>query len=473
MMANSSRDPYWQASFTVEVLENPDYQEVIEDKCTTCHTPMARLTAYAEGDTGKAFDDGFLSPANELHTLAMDSVSCTLCHQIRAGNFGQPESYNGSFVIDTELPTGERVTFGPFPVDETQAIIMQGTSGFIPEQSSHVQQSELCGTCHTLYTPYLGATGQIAGEFPEQTPYLEWLHSDFRDTHSCQSCHMPEAQGGVVLSTTGGEPRNPFHKHVFVGGNAYVLTLLQQYADELGATASSAQYGDTIERVRDQMRDRTATIALEDAHISDSRLTANVVIESQVGHKFPTAYPSRRAWLHFRVRDANGQLVFESGAPKADGSIAHNDNDTDPTSYEPHYSAINSPDQVQIYEAIMENSEGEVTTTLLRGATYVKDNRLPPLGFDPVDDDIAVRGRAVEDGDFGEGGDQIQYDVPLDDAAGPFTVTVELLYQPISYRWADNLRRHQSPEITRFLDYQQDVPSLPLIIASTTAEVGD
>ena len=33
--------------------------------------------------------------------------------------------------------------------------------------------------------------GDVVGELPEQMPYLEWLHSDFREEKSCQDCHMP------------------------------------------------------------------------------------------------------------------------------------------------------------------------------------------------------------------------------------------------------------------------------------------
>ena len=74
--------------------------------------------------------------------------------------------------------------------------------------------------------------------------------------------------------------------------------------------------------------------------------------------------------------DADGLLIFESGGWLPDGSIAGNDNDADPSQVEPHYKAIVSPGQVQIYEAILRDSEGAVTTSLLRAAGYLKDNRL-------------------------------------------------------------------------------------------------
>ena len=115
-----------------------------------------------------------------------------------------------------------------------------------------------------------------------------------------------------------------------------------------------------------------------------------MIVDTLTGHKFPTGFPSRRTWLHLTVTDASGQVVFESGAVNADGSIVGNDSDADPSAYEPHYLEITSPDQVQIYEAVMGDTEGMVTTVLLKGAGYVKDNRLLPHGFDKAAVDTAV-----------------------------------------------------------------------------------
>ena len=40
-------------------------------------------------------------------------------------------------------------------------------------------------------------------------------------------------------------------------------------------------------------------------------------------------------------------------------------------------------------------------------------------------------------------------------SAGPFTVEVELRYQPIGYRWAHNLERYDAPEPKRFVGVLQ------------------
>jgi hypothetical protein len=321
----------------------------------------------------------------------------------------------------------------------------------------------------------VGADGEIAGVFPEQVPYLEWQHSDYAETQVCQDCHMPPAQGSVRLASVGGgPPRSPFAQHLFIGGNAYVLKLLQKFGEEWAVTASSEDFQRKIDETLEQLQGRTATVTVEEAQVADSRLTMVVAIESHVGHKLPTAFPARRVWLHVTVRDASDGVIFESGAVKTDGSIVGNENDSDPATHEAHYPEIVSPDQVQIYEAILENVEGAVTTGLLEAKGYRKDNRLLPVGFDKgtADGDIGVYGAAAADEDFQGGGDRIRYTINLTDSEGPLTVVVELLYQSIGMRWADNLRRYDAPEIASFLGSYETVPNEPVVLATTTVNVG-
>ena len=52
----------------------------------------------------------------------------------------------------------------------------------------------------------------------------------------------------------------------------------------------------------------------------------------------------------------------------------------------------------------------------------------------------------------------------------PFTVTVELLYQPIGYRWVHNLERYDAPEPKRFLNYFNVMSaSSSVVVAKTSA----
>jgi hypothetical protein len=64
-----------------------------------------------------------------------------------------------------------------------------------------------------------------------------------------------------------------------------------------------------------------------------------------------------------------------------------------------------------------------------------------------------VRGPATGDGDFTAGGDRVRYSVAVEAASGPFTVTAELSFQPIAYRWAENLAGYDTFETRRFVRY--------------------
>jgi hypothetical protein len=98
---------------------------------------------------------------------------------------------------------------------------------------------------------------------------------------------------------------------------------------------------------------------------------------------------------------------------------------------------------------------------LLTGVRFVKDNRLLPDGFDKstVEADIAVQGGAAQDADFRGGGDRIRYSVEIAGAAGPFSIDAELWYQPIAFRWAQNLRPYRARETERFVSYFESMSS--------------
>jgi hypothetical protein len=251
-------------------------------------------------------------------------------------------------------------------------------------------------------------------------------------------------------------PREGVSRHTFVAANFFMLRMLNRYRDDLGVAAPPAELSATAEQTTRFLSDQTARIAVDGIRVEAGRLHAGVVVENLGGHKLPTAYPSRRAWLHVIVRDGNGRAVFESGAVNPDGSIRGNDNDADALKFEPHYREISSADQVQIYESIIAGANGAVTTGLLNGVRYVKDNRLLPRGFDKrtAEPDIAVHGAAVDDPDFVGAGDRVNYSVDLAGATGPVVVEAELLYQPIGYRWANNLKAYdQAAEPRRFTTY--------------------
>jgi hypothetical protein len=472
MMANSARDPYWQAGVRRELIDHPESQKAIEEECSKCHMPMANFESRANGREAELFAHLDVDSDDRLDRLAQDGVSCSICHQIRADRLGTRESLVGGFVIDTTLPIGERQEFGPYDVENGENRIMQSSSGgYRPTEGSHIRQSELCATCHTLITTALGPNGQKIGELPEQMPYQEWFNSDFREKRSCQDCHMPVVEEPVRMASTLGKFREGVSRHVFVGGNFFMLRLLDRHRGDLGVWALPQELEAAAVRTIDHLQSETARVSIDRTTVADGRLQADISIRNLSGHKFPTAYPSRRAWLHVTVRDAANRIVFESGALNANGSIAGNDNDADAARFERHYTEIAQPDQVQIYEDIMVGADDRVTTGLLTAVRFIKDNRLLPAGFNKqaVAQDIAPQGEAVADQDFLGGGDTVRYSVALGSAQGPFRVDAELWFQPISYRWANNLKAYQAMEPQRFARYFDEMSSGSAVLVTRDA----
>jgi hypothetical protein len=479
MMANSGRDPYWQAGVRRETIDHPMHGAEIQNECTGCHMPMAQRTAHTTGELGSLFAHLPLGQAGAtaVDRLAADGVSCTVCHQISSETLGTRASFNGRFVMRPARPDGVREAFGPFSVDAGRRTVMRSATGFEQVEAPHIRESRLCASCHTLITQAIGPDGQVIGSLPEQMNFQEWEHSAYREQEvSCQSCHMPRTAGPVRVSSVLGDLRDGLARHVFVGGNAFMVRLLDRYRVELGVTALSAELEATAGAAERQLQTETAHLEVSTPQVSEGRIGFDVEVRVLTGHKFPTGYPSRRTWLHVTVRDALGGVVFESGGVDATGRIAGNANDADPLRYEPHYARITSADQVQIYEPIMGDPRNRPTTGLLTATHYLKDNRLLPEGFDKAtaDPEIGVYGAARDDADFGDGGDVVRYELPLPTGAtGPFTVEVALCYQPIGYRWAHNLESYDAPEPQRFVRYYNAMAeSATTIVARATAHTG-
>ncbi|MEO6209508.1 MAG: hypothetical protein ABIQ10_05205 [Gemmatimonadaceae bacterium] len=469
IMANASRDPYWQGSVRREVLDHPKNRAAIEDECSTCHMPMQRFAVHAAGGQGKVFTRfPSLGGTDPLDSLSADGVSCTMCHQIQKDRLGERSSFNGGFSIDTVTRVGQRPLFGPYDVDRGHTTVMHSSSGFIPTEAGHIRESELCATCHTLYTKTLDSAGKEIGELPEQMPFLEWRHSAYRTERSCQSCHMPRvvAEGdSVPITAVQGPPRPDVRRHWFPGGNFLVLGMLNRYRGELAVEALPSELDAAALETRHLLA-QAARVQVSAGPVDAGHVDVDVIVTNLNGHKLPSAYPSRRAWLHVTVRDRSGATVFESGALTTEGRIVGNDNDDDRTKYEPHYREITHPDQVQIYESILQDQHGKVTTGLLSAVRYVKDNRLLPRGFDKAtaDHDIAVQGDAASDPAFVGGSHRTRYRIDVDRTRGPFQVDAELWYQPVGYRWAHNLSLQRSPETDRFVEYYGSMASASGIV---------
>lgn len=497
LMANSARDPFWRAKVQQEVALNPGHQLELEDKCTSCHAPLGNFAAHHEGQE-------FYSMAElVLDTLAMDGVSCNACHQQDPEGIGTRFSGELTFVEDT--------VFGPYGGGKDEPLIynlpMNTYVGYEPVYGAYMLESEACAACHTLITHTADLEGNFTGqEFVEQSTYHEWLNSRYApdlwegewndQKQECQGCHMPQLEDPIIISSGYAflEPRTPYGLHYFVGANAAMLRLLRDHVDELDLTASPAQFDSTIMRTLDLLQHRSVTLdATAEWHV-EGELVVDVQVTNQTGHKFPSGYPARRAWLEVELRDpVTQEVIWVSGERTEDGLQLAGVDAAGLSTWEPHLEVVDSPDLVQIYEMVIADINGDPTNVLERAATKLKDNRLVPLGFSmehAVYDTTALAGGEVledalngnfnrdENGNEGSGTDRVTY---LADVSGVYSgeapplVAVRMWYQSMPPRWVNPMFDVDGDEIDWFegVFEQYAHPDLvaELAVEATTVEV--
>ncbi len=499
VMANAFNDPYWQAAVEDEVDSFPDLTGFIEDTCTTCHAPMGRTHAY-HTNTDLDADGYYRFDTARTGNHSREAVSCTLCHQIDHVNLGTPGSFSGGFKIQGDpFAADYKDVYGPY--DNPLASLMNNETGHKPVGDSYTTKSELCATCHTLYTPALDPdTGTPSGtSFLEQGTYLEWQNSVYATAGAqeaqCQSCHMPEPEAGygTRIST---RPKNtlvrkPYAQHTLVGGNAHLLEILRDYRSALGITSSTSSEGfdDQIVLTKNFLGS-AASVTVSAPVDTGSSLNFDIAVVNNAGHKLPSAYPSRRMWLHVVVKNGADEIIFESGRPdsrgylstdekrlKADCMSAHKLEGFDSSlCYEPHRDVISDQSQVAIYETVLGDVHDNITHTLLQAAKYLKDNRIPPAGFR---NDNATELKTIPSGVDGDdnfncvvpdtaegcGTDTVHYQVNTEGQSGPYTVETRLLYQATQPGFVDGMH-NVGDRVNRFKVMYDAVPPSVEVLAT-------
>lgn len=445
MMGLAGVDPLWRAKVRHEVLTNPSHSAELQTLCTSCHSPMGHFTAIYRGQQHYTLED--LSQ----DSLGLSGVGCLGCHSI--GQDGLGSRFTGDIPFDTS-----RVAYGPFMGPMTGP--MQLYVNFTPVYSPHVSEGRFCSPCHTLISNTVDLNGQpTGGSFVEQATFHEWLNSAYPEEGTqCQTCHMPKIEEPIKIANgyTGLPGRAPFNLHTFSGANSFMVNLIKQNKGALGVTASDANFDSTLAAINRLLRYQTVDLTLSDPIIEGDSVLFELEIKNKAGHKFPSGYPARRAFVEFVVRSTLGDTLFASGVARPNGTIAGIS-----SLPQPHYQVITSESQAQIYEMIMGDVNGNVTTVLERAASHLKDNRIPPLGFvndHPVYDTVQIVGGALTDPNFnrngnfeGTGKDKIYYKLPLASLAGNVNISAKVHYQAVPPHWLDEMRLFSAPEIDAFL----------------------
>ena len=176
-------------------------------------------------------------------------------------------------------------------------------------------------------------------------------------------------------------------------------------------------------------------------------MSLQVKVTNLSGHKLPTGYSEgRRMWLNMQVRDANGALVFESGAYNANSGVLTEDV------------------QARIYEVAQGiwnyhgtgtcdagDAQGDPMFHYALNDCVAMDTRIPPLGFtpataaDPNGYDLRPVGITYPETSPGSGVlvnfDNVQYFLAVPaGTVGPLTATARLYYQTASNYYMEFLR---------------------------------
>jgi hypothetical protein len=450
--------------------------------------PFDSNMIYAwQGEGGKA--PSLAQPTGDAKygALARDSISCTVCHHISDKDLGQPSTYTGQFNT-----TDPQTIIGPFA--DPLPLPMNHSLDMKPMHEEYVKESKLCGTCHTVEVPVLNTSGdqvKNAQGLPltdfEQTTYFEWQNSVFqneklpvgKDAQTCQQCHMPStfklkelhsqdlkyrianiedntfpyvddrlADKDITLPI-----RKEYARHTLVGINLFVQEMFLQFSPSLGIRTADPMLWDSKTTVPglklaeqatiDLAQQETAKVEVLSSKKTATDLEVTVKVTNNAGHSFPSGVSFRRAFIDFEVLDAAGKPIWASGATNQFGMITNGVGGAvlpteflEGDKYQDHYTEISSQSQVQIYEEMVKNPEGHLTTSFLSLYDNVKKNRLLPRGWKPDGPhamETKPHGSAAKDPDYlhGCGCDTIVYKIPLAKVPNAATVQARVFYQTI------------------------------------------
>lgn len=488
MMANATRDPLFWAALDVANHDVPG----VGDYCLRCHTPSGWFggRVFKTATPGVTVDgqNGCLLQGNyaAYDTKGNDYVglSCQYCHRMMPQGPGGATTALGSARLwlddATQCNTPDGGVYGGpcrrGPYNYAAESPLAPPHGW--QASPFHASAQLCGSCHNVDAPetlagplntLILADGTDTGQtFPVERTYTEWARSDFADVifrdrlgdpmadlpalargQSCQECHMrtsasPDARACVLNPAGSRSGELPVHE--FVGGNTWVPKLLKALYFA-GDSDRQAALDRTAAWAAELLGQRSASVqvALQPYSAGAGTLTAQVKVINLSGHKLPTGYSEgRRVWLNVQARDANGTLVFESGA------------------YDAATAALTEDSQARVYEVLQGIWDaGSHSCKVLDGSgrkqfhfalnnCIAKDNRIPPLGFTGKDAlDVRPVGATYAETAPGSGRlvnyDLASYAIAVPPGTPlPITVTATLRYQLASRDYIEFLQREAS-----------------------------
>ncbi len=335
-----------------------------------------------------------------------------------------------------------------------------------------------CQDCH-MASSYANAANKV------DVPLIQTAFADVQDDTYPAADHVaPMDQVRARFRDKG------FVRHQLQGLNIFLLEMFNQFMtpdtskkpnfsnDILGVRKSdymstlNNDLPNAISNFVQAAQNDSATIEVSKPDLTDKNLAADVTVTNKTGHRFPSGVGFRRLFIEFDVIDnstidpATGKpkIVWSSGATNDEGFIVDNAGTILDTEYlgttrnmkgpaQPHFygleHVITSSKDVQIYEELIKDSEGNFTTSFIRRDAIVKENRLLPKGWSKEGPAPASlngeflhstfpEGDAAKDPSYtnGSGTSKVRYAVPFSELPkgidrSKLTVKATLYYQSI------------------------------------------
>jgi hypothetical protein len=454
MMAQAAKDPVFRAALAIAEQDVPGVGEY----CFRCHTPRGWLEGRSTPSDGSA-----------LNREDMQGVSCDVCHRLvdpqsdRARELIEhiPPGYGNAMIVADP----RNIVMGPYGDSKGVARPHQ------VEKSEYHASSKLCATCHNISNPLL------ADDVMTQPPYAyghiertysEWLLSDYPNRGkegTCQSCHYPKVEGGGQASRYGSQHRDYFVKHGPVGGSTWVqdVTWLLWDGKDMDKKAFEASKKRALALLQTAAK-------LEWTATSEKKMKLRIT--NRTGHKLPNGYAEgRRMWVNVRFLDTDGALLKEIGKYDQLEDKIFKEAVTVPTLLDPDKTTVYechpgiSPEQAKKF-----NKKPGKSFHFVLNDTIVKDNRIPPEGFnnatfkehlsEPV-------GATYQDGQYW---DDIEYDLPEKCAQ----VEARLMYQSVSWEYIKFLAEENRTDDwgkRLYEAWRQTGECEPVVMASVKKEI--
>ncbi len=424
---------------------------IVEDKTPPGQDPLRHFLEHSitgQFTTGKRdelygpFEDNAISPHPMKESLGVDpkynpyiktSRLCGNCHTI-------------NLPVMDEKPAGHSIE---------QATYLEWLNSEFQTEFKPGPNARSCQDCH-MASSYANRQNKV------YVPLIQATFADVQDDTYPAADHLaPFDQVRARFRDKG------FVRHQLQGLNVFLLEMFNQFMTP--DTSNPPNYSNDILGVRKSDFMSTLNNDLPNAilnfvqaaqndaatvdvtpQVAGQSLVADVTVTNKTGHRFPSGVGFRRAFVEFDVIDpattdpATGQpkIVWSSGATNSEGFIVDKDGQILETEYvgtgrnkkgpyQPHFYGtrppyvITSSKQVQIYEELIKDADGDFTTSFIRRDQIVKENRLLPKGWSAKGPSPSLfgeflhstfpEGDAANDPTYadGSGTSKLRYQVPL------------------------------------------------------------